>query len=488
MRPAAAPKRATAKAVAKAAAAKARQRVRRKPAAKVEDTPKADKGSGKFKILAEVEASSLMGLGKIWLKDAMYYLRPVEVAGEIVGLKADGEGRLLVDFRIHGTQDDGLLREMSGKPDRIAQVHVCPGHCPANTTGEAYLHGRFYKKIENEDYGWFSNLVATGGGEEPHDELEKLRAALAAREREIEEGSPKKKKKKKEKKRKEGSPDKEEPAPKKSKVEVDPGQKDLAVVYGGTALDPDLEVRSKHLKKARRLGQSSKKKKKKKSETESSGSGSSSSSSTDGDDGRGLFEDERKMKLIWKKCPGSLAATAVMEARENLVSSAGTMWGIEKGVPPILTQYGRVHLLPNMSPSMGQETLTLCVALDYLLQGKVAGCADLLAQRVKSLESTSRGSHWAVSRQLELVRSDFKGITDEQEALQAARRAREESKLRNMTSKPPGSMGSDRGPEGQGGKGKRKDAKGNGKYRANESGGGKGDGRKDDKGGWQKKS
>ena len=457
---------------------------RKRPATSVpKDDPK------KFKYLADVEATGLLGLGKIWLKDAMYYLRPVEVVGKITGLESDPEGRLMVNFKVSGTRDDGLLREMSGKRDRLAKVHVCPGHCPANTTGEAFLHARLYRKIEGEGEGWFTNLEVVPIEDEREDELELLRKAAALEGRTREEASPREEKKsKKEKKRKERSPEKGGKKEKEPEVELEPGQKELTVVYGGTALDPDHQVRERQLKKARKVGRSSKKKKKKKKSDGGSSSGSgSSSTSSDLDDGRGLFENERKMKLIWRKYPGSLAASAVMEARENLISSAGTLWGVEKGVPPVLTQYGRVHLLPLMGGAMSQEALTLCVSLDLLLQGKVASCADVIAQRVKALESTARGNHWQVSRQLELIRSEIQGIADEQETLQAARRAREEAKLKSMASKAPGFGGGERPYDGRGGKGKNKDAKGSGKQRADEAGKGRQDGKKDDKGGWQKK-
>eukprot|EP00438_Fugacium_kawagutii_P033880 Skav219422 [mRNA] locus=scaffold571:219333:222977:- [translate_table: standard] len=109
---------------------------------------------------------------------------------------------------------------------------------------------------------------------------------------------------------------------------------------------------------------------------------------------------------------------------------------MEKGrLPPIYTQYVRANLAAVMTPAKVQEALTLAHAIDGLLQGKVAASCDVLSQRLKSLESTARGTHWSVGRQMELVRSDPTSMSDETETLEALRRAKEEDKLRSLSSK-----------------------------------------------------
>ena len=443
------------------------------------------------KKLCDESVQALMKLGCLHLKEAKYFLRAVEIAGNIKKIQTDSAGQLILDFQVSGTRDDGLLRELSGRPDRMCQVHVCDPGCPATTTGDVYLHGSKYKEVKKEDEGWMTNLESVPGGGEADDEMEALRRAAQEAEGRRKEESPKKekeKKKKKEKKRKKEDDSEEKESPKPKSVEMERGQKKLKAVFGGTSLDPDPEVKAKQMKKARRLGKSKKKKKKKSGSSKGTSSGSSEEESST-DEGEGLFENEKKIKTIWRKYPGSLACAGLMEARENLISSAGTLWSVDQGsLPPIFTQYGRVQLLPHMAPAMGQETLTLCVALDLLVQGKVASCTDLLAQRVKSLESTSRGTHWQISRQLELVRSELQGLTEEQEAYMAARRAREEQKIRSMSSKAPGAGGYDRGPgrDGQT-KGKTKDAKGGNKGRADDPGKGRDAGKRDGKQEWQKK-
>ena len=91
---------------------------------------------------------------------------------------------------------------------------------------------------------------------------------------------------------------------------------------------------------------------------------------------------------------------------------------------------------------MLQEALTVSTCLDGLLRGRVASVCDVLSQRLKSLESLCKGAHWSVGRQLELVRADA-GITGETEGLEAARRAREEDKLKATLARLSGGRGGD---------------------------------------------
>ena len=68
------------------------------------------------------------------------------------------------------------------------------------------------------------------------------------------------------------------------------------------------------------------------------------------------------------------------------------MWNVDKAsLPPLYTQYGRQAVIPGMSPSLQQEALTLCQALDYIIQGRVAGGLDILNQRLKSRVALPKG-------------------------------------------------------------------------------------------------
>lgn len=120
-----------------------------------------------------------------------------------------------------------------------------------------------------------------------------------------------------------------------------------------------------------------------------------------------------------------------------------------------------------MSPPMSQETLTVAMTLDHLLQGKVAAAADILSERFKALDALGRGSHWSVARQMELVQAGQLGMAEETEGLEAARSAREEEKLKNLMTRPPGMRNNDYG--GGSGKGKNgKEGKASGKGKSEE--------------------
>ena len=256
-------------------------------------------------------------------------------------------------------------------------------------------------------------------------------------------------------------------------------------------MDPSSKRRNKVLKKAKRLGRGKKKKKKKgsgsgDSQEESSSSGSSSTYVDEG----GLFENERKLKQIWSRYPGALSAHSVTEAKNQLVTAAGTVWSVDRtSLPPVMTQYVRQCVIPGTSAPMGQEILSIAQAIDGLILGKVASSLDILCQRLKSLESLSRGNHWSVGRQLELIRLDQAGLTDEAEARAAAKQAREEERLRGLVKVPFGGRPNEanQGNKGQGKKGG-KDSKGGKQGRSEDQNKRKGgDGKREDNRGWQKK-
>lgn len=335
-----------------------------------------------------------------------------------------------------------------------------------------------------------TNLVKAGGGDSEDENARLREEAEKVKEGKGREKSPKEKKKK-DKKSKKDSKDKNDGDKKVESEEMEePGQKSLKAIYEDTGLDPSLKKRSKIMRKAKRVGRGKKKKKKKKGSSDSSSqtSGSSASStSSHGEDG-GLFENEKKLKQLWQRYPGALAAQSVREAQSQLVTAAGTSFSQDRrSLPPVMTQYVRQVVIPGTSAPMGQEILSIAQAIDGLLVGRVASSVDLLCQRLKSLESLAKGNHWSVGRQLELVRLDQSGLTDEAEARQAARQAKEEERLKGLVQRPYNYKGGDYPRGGKGKKGK--DSKGGLKGGSDEQGRGKGgDGkREDNKGGWQKK-
>lgn len=476
------------------AAAKARHR----PAAA--GVPVADPGGdgerrGPVKLFRDVPAVEWGNIGYVVAKDAVYYSRKVDLCGRPLGIRVDG-GQTYVEMKVSGTKDEELVRVLSGKRDRMVSIHICPHNCAKTLTDSSLVHGEEYYEVRKDDEPWQTNVEEVLDIAAEEDELAEMRkAAEAAAEAKGGGESPKgekakssKEKKKNKKKRKEKEDPKKgagEGSQKKAKKDesgdseasLERGQKTLSSVFSGTGLDPKRKERKKLFRRAKQL---QKKKKKKESSSASSGSGSSDESE-EGSDAfieKDLFDEEKSLKRLWRQCPGVLAASVVTETKDQLVTMAGTSWAADRSsLPRVMTQYFRTTLSAVMSAPMQQESLTLAQAMDLCLQGKIAMAMDLLGQRLKSLESMARGSHWAVARQLELVKADSQGLTGETENLAAARKAREESKLRNMLQQPSGNRGDWQG--GQKGR-KGKDAKGGGKHADTRDLGKGGDNRKDD--------
>ena len=76
--------------------------------------------------------------------------------------------------------------------------------------------------------------------------------------------------------------------------------------------------------------------------------------------------------------------------------------------------------LPDIGLCTARELKTLAVALDYLIQGKLAEGMDVLAQRFRAVEAaTSEG--WSIARHHELI-DDGRVTTVPQEFREAAAR------------------------------------------------------------------
>ena len=471
----------------------------RRPAARVEPAVP------EWKKLGELGPAAIGKLGHVWLHEALYYGRQVEVAGKIDHLRYE-RGDVYVDLIISGTKDDELLRVMSGRGDRILAVHLCDAGCQHVMTGEALIHAEKYQEVDKTKEAWFTNLEVVGPAPAREDEMARLREAALKAEEDKDRGdrrSPKrkrskskkrKKEKAKEKKEKKGSKqDDKDGSQEESEEESDLGvigQKDPSVLFKGTGLDPERKRREKIARRARRLGKSGKKKKKKKKDDSREDKGESSSSSSgdtlDDEGGAGLFQPDRKVKLISDRCPGALTFAAMMEAREHLVTQSGTAWAIDRNqLSPLFVHFTRQGMANHMPPAMLQEAITIATVLDSLLLGRAAAACDALSQRLKALECLSRGSHWTVARQLEIVRTDGMQLSQDTETLEAARRAREEEKLKNLVNRNLALKMGD-GDYSARGRGRGRGGKGAPRGRGDDSGRGRGDGRRDDKAPWQK--
>lgn len=436
--------------------------------------------------LADLDMAGLQKLGFIVLRDAGYYGRKVALCGQVTGVRMV-DRQLFLELRATGTQDDVLLRALTGKPSRKMEIHVCDPGCAGVLENELMVHGQVFEETERNKEEWFTNVEhVVPMGDDP-DELARLRRAAGEQE-----AAPNA-----ELAKKGGEPKEGRATPKDSKRRRDDeaeeddeevGRKTQAALFSSTGLDPDVKMRTKFLRRARRLGKSKKKKKKKKDSGSESSSGSSSSSSVESTvAASSLFSSEKKIKTLWRKFPGALTYHSLKEARGRLLTSTGAVWDTDqKAVVPIFVYYARQNLMGGMSAPMGQETLTVAMALDLMIQGKAAAATDLLSQRLKALETLSRGGHWSVARQHELCRLDDGGIAGDEESRTAAKEAREEEKVRSLLARPQGGKPG----EGQsyGSKGKKgKDTKGAGKGKSDEGHKGKAEGRKEDNSqSWQK--
>ena len=180
-------------------------------------------------------------------------------------------------------------------------------------------------------------------------EAEAARAELRRMEEEKRTGPEQqddKDKKKKKKKKKEGK-----------RIKGSSGKKDLKVVFGGTGLDPDPEVRKNVIRTARKVRKKAKKKRRRLS---SEGSTSTSSTSSTSDEimiDSEVFEGQRESQRLWKRTPGALALSTILEAQQCLLTRQGMHPDVQKGpLPPIMVQYFRGQLQPVMTPALVRES------------------------------------------------------------------------------------------------------------------------------------
>ena len=411
----------------------------------------------------------------------------MNVAGFIMGLGKDEE---FLEFRVTGTQTERLVELLSDPAKRTMQLHICQKECPWQPTGEDILHAAGYWVVGEKKLPWHSLLEETPKKADEVDELARLRALHeerqtgGAREKKSpsQDSGEKKKKEKKKKKKAKGKekkagksrPSRKEEDEDGESEQLERGQKPLSALYGNTCLDPDVEVRSKLLKRAKRFGGKESKKRKHSSSEEDSDS--SSTSETDLEEyGEGLFEERRKALRLTQRYPGSFTTQTVMNMKESLLTQSGTLYSQDrKALPPIFSRYFRSEMQSLCTPSMSQELLTLCQGADLLLRGHPARALDLLAQRVKALEQQIHGGHWTVARQLELVSADTSGLSKGTEGAEAAKLAREELRNRIQAQRPYGSSTREKGDSGGKGKDRYTPAGDKGKGEKGKRGKGKG--------------
>ena len=118
-----------------------------------------------------------------------------------------------------------------------------------------------------------------------------------------------------------------------------------------------------------------------------------------------------------------------------LLTSTGGIWHQEESeLHPLSIQYYRQAMAPRLQGAPSREALTLCFAIDLILQGRVAESADCLVQRLKSIELVSQGAAWQIAQRLEVLPPERPVISTRSEAKEAIREQKEESKTKSEAS------------------------------------------------------
>ncbi|CAK9058307.1 Uncharacterized protein SCF082_LOCUS31115, partial [Durusdinium trenchii] len=399
----------------------------------------ADPPDGGWEKASEVNIRELNSWPAIYIQ-GQYWDNDAEVIGEMKSLAVGDDGTMLT-VKAHGTTSEELLRLLSGRASKVLQVHLCDDPCSHLVWKEGLIHAQRLKKCQFEDLPWSRNAEVSVR-EAERDEMEVLRkeaaergkgvgaglgapgaaAEEAVREAQKEEKEPSSKKKKKKKK--------------KAKERMTP-VKSLEAIFGTTGLDPKEEVRRKLRRKAKHL---SRKAKSRKSSSNSSSSDSSSGSSTmEEGPTEELFSPVSAPQRIWRRFPGVLTSTMILEAQRVMLLQlgAGLHEAETRSLRPIVSQYCRQHLMASMAPPVAREALHWSAVIDLILEGRVASAMDVMTQRLKSLEGLSKSMRPDLLRQLELLPLDRGGLATSSEVQMAGQAANHEAKvLQKSTTRP----------------------------------------------------
>eukprot|EP00438_Fugacium_kawagutii_P030708 Skav213062 [mRNA] locus=scaffold364:558040:559530:- [translate_table: standard] len=443
----------------------------RRPSVRREDPMKSPSERWQEGLLVEGHEFELGWLKdnlKIVVEEAKYYHRDCRVAAVVMEALSLGP---TVKLRVRpiGTTDEAILKLQSGVRDLKLRAIFCPPHCTHEETADDLIHVIRLRRMKEEgEEGWTTNLEKVAPAI-PVDELAGIREAqersrgeavrpgadrgaspAKAKEKDGKDEKKEKKKRKKSKEKEENKKDRkkgEEESSGEEKIALDGTKpraaavKPLKTLYGGTGMDPKSKVRLKVKKLARKAV----KKRGKASSSSKSSRSSGSSPEEDVQMGDSVFQQATRVRTIAEHYPGLLASEALMNMRSHLLQGIGVDEETT-GVQPIALQYYRQVLHGRVTGPQARELLTLTATLDLLARGKPAAAMDVVAQRIKSSESTLGGTHWSVSQKLEVVPVDHATLTVMGEMKDAQREAYEESKLRWRSSLPDGrAQGSQKG-------------------------------------------
>lgn len=187
------------------------------------------------------------------------------------------------------------------------------------------------------------------------------------------------------------------------------------------------------------------------------------------EDLEGLFQESARTHLAAKVGPGALAYHAIRQMRKQMLQTVGQEEEETTPIQPVRLQFYRQVLSQRMSPVMSREALNVSAALDALVGCQPALAADILVQRLKSLESISSGSTWQVAQRFEVVPQDLGSLATMAESRAAAKESREELRNKQLqrgqweSSTWKGGKNDVKGKSDSKGKGKSKDKEGRSK-------------------------
>lgn len=196
--------------------------------------------------------------------------------------------------------------------------------------------------------------------------------------------------------------------------------------------------------------------------------GSSSSEESSFRKGSSASAKSSQMRLVRyaERHPGRLASRLLLKMQEATARGALEPIGESKSLTPAVAQN---HLLTVLLPSLGEkagvrarrERKTLTKILDSLARGDPAGAADVVAQRVKALERASHEAHWGTAQYLELLPPENTTLLDRSEETFVTSQYLLDQKIRSYDQpdrRRPPKGGKDK--EGKGKDGKNKKGKG----------------------------
>ena len=132
--------------------------------------------------------------------------------------------------------------------------------------------------------------------------------------------------------------------------------------------------------------------------------------------------------------------------RSGLLQSIGSV-DRPGALAPVGLAYFRQQLIRRSTGPVQRELVNLCTALDWLIRGSPARAADVIAQRIKSIESSLSGSHWSVSQRLEVCPQDTMSLAAKEELSSAQRAAADEAKVTYLAGLPDGRCSKGKGKE-----------------------------------------